>query len=99
MKTESPTQRSDVYYKLVEFSRASWIYVLLIVGAIIFSWPFLWMATTSIKIDREMFGEKIHLWPHRPIPQVKSPYIDQRFYNDVTGKHMEELLATIEADL
>jgi ABC-type glycerol-3-phosphate transport system permease component len=99
MKTESPTQRSDAYYKLVEFSRASWIYALLIIGAIIFSWPFLWMATTSIKIDREMFGEKIHLWPHRPIPQVKSPYIDQRFYDDVTGKHMDELLATIEADL
>ncbi|MGO9243693.1 MAG: ABC transporter permease subunit [Verrucomicrobiia bacterium] len=99
MSEPPPTQRSDAYYRLVEFSRASWIYALLIVGAIIFSWPFLWMATTSIKIDREMFGEKIHLWPHRPIPQVKSPYIDQRFYDDVTGKHMDELLATIEADL
>ncbi|MGA2605420.1 MAG: ABC transporter permease subunit [Verrucomicrobiia bacterium] len=99
MSEPSPIQRSDAYYKLAEFSRASWIYVLLIVGAIIFSWPFLWMATTSIKIDREMFGEKIHLWPHRPIPQVKSPYIDQRFYDDVTGKHMDELLATIEVDL
>ena len=99
MSEPSPAQRSDAYYKLVEFGRVSWIYALLIVGAIIFSWPFLWMATTSIKIDREMFGEKIHLWPHRPIPQVKSPYIDQRFYDDVTGKDMDELLATLEAHL
>jgi ABC-type glycerol-3-phosphate transport system permease component len=68
MIEQSPTQRSDLYYKLVEFSRVSWVYALLIAGAIIFVWPFLWMATTSMKIDREMYGEKIHLWPQRPIP-------------------------------
>jgi len=96
MTEQSPTQRSDLYYKLVEFSRASWIYALLIVGAVIFAWPFLWMATTSMKIDREMYGEKIHLWPQRPIPQVKSPYIDQHFYRDAAGKHMDELLPVIE---
>jgi multiple sugar transport system permease protein len=99
MKTETPTQRSDAHYKLAEFSRASWIYALLVLGAVVFVWPFLWMATTSIKIDREMFGEKIHLWPHRPIPQIKSPYIDQHFYDDVTGRHLDELLATLEAQL
>lgn len=99
MTEPSPRQRSDLHYKLAEFGRTSWIYALLIVGAIVFVWPFLWMATTSIKIDREMFGDKIHLWPHRPIPQTKSPYIDQRLYEDVTGKHMDELLATLEAHL
>ena len=90
---------SEAYYKFVEFARASWIYALLLVGAIIFSWPFLWMATTSIKIDREMFGEKIHLWPHRPIPQIKSPYIDQHFFDDVTGKHMSDLLPVLQDHL
>ncbi len=99
MKTESPTQRSDAYYKLVEFGRTSWIYALLVVGSLVFVWPFLWMATTSIKVDREMFGERIHLWPHRPIPQIKSPYIDQRFNDDVTGKQMDEMLAVLEAHL
>lgn len=99
MKTEPPRQRSEAYYKFAEFSRTSWIYVLLIIGAMVFVWPFLWMATTSIKIDREMFGEKIHLWPHRPIPQIKSPYIDQRLYNDVTSKYMNELLPVLETRL
>lgn len=99
MKTEAPTQRSDAYYKFVEFCRVSWIYALLLGGALVFSWPFLWMATTSVKVDREMFGEKIRLWPRRPIPQVKSPYIDERYYADVTHKRMAELLPALEAHL
>ena len=73
--------------------------VLLIVGTIIFAWPFLWMATTSVKVDREMFVEQMHMWPQRPIPQIKSPYIDTRYYNDVTGKHLDELLPVLEAHL
>jgi ABC-type glycerol-3-phosphate transport system permease component len=71
---QAPQHRSDAYYKFVEFCRASWIYALLVAGAIVFSWPFLWMATTSVKVDREMFGEKIRLMPRRPIPAVQSPY-------------------------
>ena len=88
--------KSDAYYKFVEFCRASWVYVLLIAGAVIFAWPFLWMATTSVKIDREMFGEKIHLMPRRPIPQIKSPYTDEGYFRDVEGKRMAELLPVLE---
>jgi len=91
--------KSDAQYKLMEFSRHVWVYALLLGGAIVFSWPFLWMATTSVKVDREMFGEKIHLWPQRPIPQLKSPYIDERFFNDVTGKRMDEILPALEQQL
>jgi len=91
--------RSAGFYRFVEFCRRAWIYVLLIVGTIIFSWPFLWMATTSVKADREMFVEQMHVWPQRPIPQIKSPYIDTRYYNDVTGKHLGELLPVLEAHL
>ena len=98
-EVNTPQTRSVGYYKFMEFCRASWIYALLIVGAIIFSWPFLWMATTSVKLDREMSGDKIHLWPHQPVPQVRSPYIDQRYYNDVTGKRMDELLPALEEHL
>lgn len=88
--------KSDAYYKLMEFSRASWIYVLLIAGSLIFSWPFLWMATTSVKVDREMFGEKIRLTPRRPIPHAKSPYLDEGFFRDVEGKRMAEVLPALE---
>ncbi len=78
-----------------KWSRSVWVYALLIGGSVIFVWPFLWMATTSIKVEREMFGETIHLMPQRPIPQVKSPYIDTRFFNDVTGERMAELLPVL----
>lgn len=79
--------------------RAFWIYALLIGGSIVFIWPFLWMATTSVKLDREMFAEKVHLWPQQPVPRVKSPYIDQRWFRDVSGPRMAELLPKIEEHL
>ena len=91
--------KSDTQYKLMEFSRRVWIYALLIAGSLIFAWPFLWMATTSVKVDREMFGDKIHLWPQRPIPQARSPYIDERYYDDVTGQRMAELLPVLETHI
>ena len=99
MNATAPQTHSPGYYRFVEFCRRVWVYVLLIVGTIIFAWPFLWMATTSVKVDREMFVEQMHVWPQRPIPQVKSPYIDTRYYSDVTGKHLEELLPVLEAHL
>ncbi|HXI82827.1 MAG TPA: ABC transporter permease subunit [Verrucomicrobiae bacterium] len=91
--------RSSGYYRFVEFCRRVWVYVLLVVGTIIFAWPFLWMATTSVKVDREMFVEQMHVWPQRPIPQIKSPYIDTRYYEDLAGKHLEELLPVLETHL
>ena len=56
------------------------IYGLLIGGAAIFSIPFVWMIGTSLKVDREMFGEKITLLPRRPVPAVTSPYVDHHYY-------------------
>jgi len=88
--------KSDFQRKLMEFSRHAWIYALLLGGSVIFAWPFLWMAMTSVKVDREMFGEKIHLFPQRPIPQLQSPYLDERFYRDVTGQRMDELLPLLD---
>ena len=35
------------------------IYALLIGGSIVFIWPFLWMAATSMKLDRELAGETL----------------------------------------
>jgi multiple sugar transport system permease protein len=99
MNEQSPVQHSDAYYRFVAFCRASWIYALLFGGAAIFAWPFLWMVTTSVKMEREMFGEKIHLWPQRPIPQVKSPYVDTRLFDDVEGARMDEVLPALEEHL
>lgn len=76
-------ERSAGSYRFQEFCRHFWIYALLIGGSIIFVWPFLWMATTSVKVDREMFAEKMRLLPQRPVPAVKSPYVDERYFADL----------------
>lgn len=55
------------------------IYGLLIGGAAIFSIPFVWMIGTSLKVDREMFGETITLLPQRPVPAITSPYLDAHY--------------------
>ena len=91
--------KSDRYYKFTEFCRASWIYALLVGGAAIFAWPFLWMVTTSVKMEREMFGEKVHLLPQRPVPQSRSPYVDKRAFDDVENPRMTEVLPAIEEHL
>lgn len=75
------------------------VYSLLIGGSLIFIWPFLWMAATSVKLDREMFGPKLRLWPQRPVPAEVSPYIDERFFQDVEGKRLDEVLPLIERHL
>ncbi len=72
---------------------------MLIIGSIIFAWPFVWMITTSIKVDREMFVEQMHVWPHVPSRRSNRPYIDTRYYEDLSGKHQEELLPVLEAHL
>lgn len=52
------------------------IYGLLIVGSAVFSLPFVWMACTSVKVDREVFAKELRLLPVSPHPRVRSPYID-----------------------
>lgn len=57
------------------------IYGLLLGGASIFTIPFIWMVGTSVKVDREMFGEKITLLPRRPVPAISSPYLDATYFS------------------
>jgi len=52
----------------------------LVAGAIIFSFPFLWMLSTSVKTPREMATERLQLAPKTPRPQFRSPYIDTDQY-------------------
>ncbi len=75
------------------------IYFLLIAGSLVFVWPFLWMAATSAKLDRELFSESLTLWPERPIPRLQSPYLDDRLFDDVRGPHLEEAVGLIEKEL
>jgi len=80
---------------LSRFVTKSVIYTLLIAGSIVFAFPFLWMATTSVKVDRELFTEKITIMPMAPRPRMKSPYIDDRYYPAPAGPRAAELSSVI----
>ncbi|MDQ3197672.1 MAG: ABC transporter permease subunit [Verrucomicrobiota bacterium] len=75
------------------------IYILLIGGSLLFIWPFLWMAATSAKLDREMFGERMQMWPQRPLPRLQSPYVDERLFADLEGPRLDESVAMIRQRL
>src|SRR5687767_9990716 len=75
------------------------IYALLIGGSLVFMWPFLWMATTSVKLDREMFGGTFRLWPQTPVPTAKSPYIDTLYYEDAAATKIPGLASAIVTHL
>ncbi len=53
---------------------------ILIALAIIFSFPFVWMISSSVKVDREMFSENRSLFPKAPEPKSASPYIDSETF-------------------
>src|SRR5881397_3554760 len=69
------------------------IYVLLIAGSLLFAWPFIWMAGTSVKLEREVLSNRARAFPERPIPRVKSPYLDDRLFSQVTGPHRDKAIA------
>ncbi len=83
----------------MKIARSLFIYGLLLGGSLLFVWPFLWMGATSAKLDRELFGEAMSLWPQRPIPRLQSPYIDDRLFDNLRGPHLAEAVAMIEKDL
>jgi ABC-type glycerol-3-phosphate transport system permease component len=84
----------------LRFLRHLWIYILLISGSVVFIWPFLWMATTSLKLDREVFMENLSLWPQTPEPVLKSPYVDERYFDGFPDHpRMKDLLPALESYL
>lgn len=54
------------------------MHLALIAGSIMFSIPFIWMATTSLKEDDEQMTEKIVWVPRLPPYQERSPFVDAR---------------------
>jgi multiple sugar transport system permease protein len=58
------------------------IYTVLITGAVIFSFPFVWMVSTSFKTSREMSDVGSRFWPTSPVPRATSPYIDPEAFSE-----------------
>jgi len=75
------------------------VYVLLIAGSLVFAWPFIWMAGTSVKLEREVLSNRSRIFPEGPIPRAKSPYLDDRMFSEVTGPHRDEAIAILEEQL
>jgi len=53
----------------------------LVAGAIIFSFPFIWLLLTSVKVQDEMSPDKVRFLPTAPRPQAQTPYIDSHQYS------------------
>jgi len=79
--------------------RTAAIYCLLLAGATIFAWPFIWMAFTSAKLQRELFSDHPGRLPEAPRPVLQSPYVDDRLFADVNGPQRELALRIIERNL
>jgi multiple sugar transport system permease protein len=79
-----------------KFLKLTPAYALLGAGAVTFSLPFLWMATTSFKVDRELFTEELEFLPRFPHPREVSPYVDDRYFADVEGANIDAILPGLE---
>lgn len=79
--------------------RTVFIYALLLIGSLIFAWPFIWMAATSAKLERELFSGDSRILPQSPQARLQSPYIDGRGLADLSGPRLKETLAIIETQL
>jgi multiple sugar transport system permease protein len=77
--------------------RSIFIYTTLLLGTLVFAWPFLWMASTSVKLERELFNARAGILPQSPRPELRSPYLDDRLFADTKGPRMDEALGIIEA--
>lgn len=79
-RTTALAHRDRLARRARALARVLVIYGLLLGGALVFTLPFLWMIGTSFKVDREMFTDRITLFPARPVPAEKSPYLDRRYF-------------------
>lgn len=76
--------RRSVFRKLFSIEMAI-LYAVLVTGALLFSFPFVWMVATSFKTSREMTSADASLWPSAPRPQAASPYIDPEEFDEPDG--------------
>jgi len=59
------------------------LHAVLIGGSLMFALPYIWLAGTSFKLDKEIQSDDIRIFPQRPIPREKSPYIDERHFSAI----------------
>ena len=71
------------------------LYALLLAGSAVFLLPFLHMAGTSLKMDREMSEGGLKLLPQRPQPAGVSPYVDARFYPAPSDERFARIRPTL----
>jgi len=82
---------------LPKLTRITLIYGLLIVGSLIFTFPFVWMAATSMKVDRELFTDReLRVSPIPPRPRQRSPYVDDAYFPRSEDKRAHRLAGEIE---
>ncbi len=75
------------------------IYLVLVTGAVIFAFPFVWLMASSVKVDRELFTRELRVLPQEPLPRAKSPYYETRRLDPVEGEAARNatLVAALEA--
>ncbi len=56
------------------------LHTTLIIGSIIFAFPFVWLVSTSFKADREIFADPPEWIPRLPYHVQQTPYIADREY-------------------
>lgn len=97
MKATDPTSPSASLVGLrgAHFWKHFWIYALLAVGSAVFMYPFLWMASASVKLDRELFSEDSGLLPAQPIPRQVSPYVETRVHQDYEHERLDDFLPAL----
>jgi len=54
----------------------------LVTGALLFSFPFVWMLCTSTKLPREMTSDRVRVLPDAPHPRDTSPYLGADEYGE-----------------
>ncbi|MDW8260935.1 MAG: hypothetical protein RMJ35_00270, partial [Phycisphaerales bacterium] len=71
----------------------------LAIGAVVFSFPFLWMISTSVKLDRELFRGHLDLRPEKPNVRPRSPYYEtRRFEPDPPTELQARVLESVFAE-
>jgi ABC-type glycerol-3-phosphate transport system permease component len=61
------------------------IYLTLLIGAIAFSFPFVWLVSTSVKVDQELFTADLNIFPQQALPREVSPYFETRRLDALPG--------------
>lgn len=63
----APTQKAAQLKERREDQRQAYLHLVLLSGAVVFMVPFLWLLTTSFKVDEDILTNEIRPLPRRPV--------------------------------